>query len=369
MSTQTLISTPSAASYVQQGIKALQSGDTVSARQLLKQALNLDPHNQEAWLWLSGAVSKPDERRYCLEAILKLNPQHSMAQRGLARLNGLTTEAVLVSQPEPVFAEARPEAISRTQAEPLSDGRERCSIPETQSGVNHNTLNATVPELCKPPLLIEADAIAPEDFAQIQQTLIDELKQSEFHDFYTPARDLDAAGLTQPDAYARDIPPNSNTLPEPQLLNKAGHTIAPKLPQPAVDPVTQDIIAALGKSSTPDEVARMLCYKHGYDWSTAQKMVHQIQASHARTIARRQSPYMFALSVVTLIGGLGILFYFLILSQAYVEYGQHNIGLFARLVRRIPQVLTGIAMTIGGIFGIVQTIGSLWTKNSDTALM
>ena len=63
------------------------------------------------------------------------------------------------------------------------------------------------------------------------------------------------------------------------------------------------------------------------------------------------------------------LFYFLILSQAYVEYGQHNIGLFARLVRRIPQVLTGIAMTIGGIFGIVQTIGSLWTKNSDTALM
>lgn len=364
MSTQTSISAPSAASYVQQGIKALQLGDAASARQLLKQALKLDPHNQEAWLWLSGAVSKPDEQRYCLEAVLKLNPQHSVAQRGLAKLNSLATEAMSVSRPEPVFAEPRPEAISRPQAQALPDARERYSIPETQPSVSYNTVNASMPEST----LVEADDIAPEELAQIQQTLIDELRQSESHDLHTAARGLDAVvGLTQPDDDAIGMQPNSNILPETQVPNKAGQTIAPKVPQPAIDPVAQDIIAALGKSSTPDEVARMLCYKYGYDWNTAQKMVHKIQSNHARTIARRQSPYMFALSLVALIGGLSILFYFLVLSQAYVEYGQHNIGLFARLVRRIPQVLTGIAMTVGGIFGIVQTIGSLRTKNSDNA--
>jgi tetratricopeptide (TPR) repeat protein len=69
-----------------QGIAALQSGQSEQARELLTQSLQLDPHNIRAWLWLSGAVDSPDEQRYCLEQVLALDPHHEAARRGLQSL-------------------------------------------------------------------------------------------------------------------------------------------------------------------------------------------------------------------------------------------------------------------------------------------
>src|SRR5262249_29913032 len=69
-----------------QGIAALQSNDKLRAYQILGQAVQFAPHNEQAWLWLSGAVATDAERRYCLEQVLVINPHNRAAQRGLALL-------------------------------------------------------------------------------------------------------------------------------------------------------------------------------------------------------------------------------------------------------------------------------------------
>ena len=52
---------------LQQGIEALKAGRKAEARKLLSQVIQQGQHNETAWLWLSGAVDRDSERRFCLE--------------------------------------------------------------------------------------------------------------------------------------------------------------------------------------------------------------------------------------------------------------------------------------------------------------
>jgi ATP-dependent DNA helicase UvrD/PcrA len=69
-----------------QGIHALQSGNSARARQLLSSAIQQDPYDEMAWLWLSGAVESDAERMECLQRVLAINPKHAAARRGLEML-------------------------------------------------------------------------------------------------------------------------------------------------------------------------------------------------------------------------------------------------------------------------------------------
>jgi hypothetical protein len=92
---------------LQQGIEALKAGRKAEARGLLKQVVQQDQHNETAWLWLSGAVDTDEQRRYCLEKVLEINPGNGMAQRGLERLEAPS---------RPPFEEEREPVEDRTRA-------------------------------------------------------------------------------------------------------------------------------------------------------------------------------------------------------------------------------------------------------------
>lgn len=72
---------------VERGAAALRTGDVTHARNLLREALQLDPANDQAWVWVSGIVADDGQRRECLARALRYNPQNVMAQRGLAVLD------------------------------------------------------------------------------------------------------------------------------------------------------------------------------------------------------------------------------------------------------------------------------------------
>lgn len=72
--------------WLQQGITAVKAGNRAEGREWLMKALEADDHNEQAWLWLSGAVTSPEDRRVCLENVLALNPENNLAQKGLAKL-------------------------------------------------------------------------------------------------------------------------------------------------------------------------------------------------------------------------------------------------------------------------------------------
>ena len=68
---------------MREGQAAAKRGDKAMARVLLTQLLEVQPDNEQAWMWLSGVVSDPNEQTTCLENVLILNPENPQARKGL----------------------------------------------------------------------------------------------------------------------------------------------------------------------------------------------------------------------------------------------------------------------------------------------
>jgi tetratricopeptide (TPR) repeat protein len=76
------------AAWLYDGALALQQGKIEQARELLLRVVEQDEANEEAWLWLSGAVDDPEDQRTALENVLARNPQNQYALYGLDVLDG-----------------------------------------------------------------------------------------------------------------------------------------------------------------------------------------------------------------------------------------------------------------------------------------
>jgi hypothetical protein len=70
--------------YLQQGIMAAKAGDKPRAFDLLTRASEIPETSEQAWLWLSSVVKDDSERLFCLDHVLRINPNHVNAQRGAA---------------------------------------------------------------------------------------------------------------------------------------------------------------------------------------------------------------------------------------------------------------------------------------------
>jgi tetratricopeptide (TPR) repeat protein len=69
------------------GILAVQSGDMQRARIFLARAIQNDRSSDQAWLWLSRALTDKEQRRKCLTEALRLNPENAFARDELDALN------------------------------------------------------------------------------------------------------------------------------------------------------------------------------------------------------------------------------------------------------------------------------------------
>jgi len=74
---------------LQEAIEALQTNDRVRAKDLLTRLLKTDQNNPTYWTWLSATVDTTKERIYCLQTVLKLDPENAAAKRGLILLGAL----------------------------------------------------------------------------------------------------------------------------------------------------------------------------------------------------------------------------------------------------------------------------------------
>lgn len=98
---------------LQQGIAAIQAGDKAEARRLFGRIIQKNPRDEQAWLWMSGAVDTAPERLTCLNKVLEINPHNETAQRGLAALQksapvapAASIETQPVPQPKPTLVQA-----------------------------------------------------------------------------------------------------------------------------------------------------------------------------------------------------------------------------------------------------------------------
>lgn len=94
------------------GVDAVKEERLDEARDLLYQVVDLDEHNEKAWLWLSGVVEGIDERIVCLESVVAINSHHELARQGLRYLQTRRRELGVGQQTARKIKEAR-EAIDR----------------------------------------------------------------------------------------------------------------------------------------------------------------------------------------------------------------------------------------------------------------
>lgn len=84
----------------QDAVNALRRGDKPRAKELLTLLLKTDQNNPTYWIWLSASVDANKERIYCLQTALKLDPENSIAKRGLILLGALSPDETI--QPFPM---------------------------------------------------------------------------------------------------------------------------------------------------------------------------------------------------------------------------------------------------------------------------
>lgn len=68
---------------IQEGIALVKAGKKTEGRTLLTAAVQQDPNNEEAWLWLGAAGTSPRETISCLKRALAINPKNQKAAAGI----------------------------------------------------------------------------------------------------------------------------------------------------------------------------------------------------------------------------------------------------------------------------------------------
>lgn len=110
----------------EQAKEVLRGGYTENARSLLVQAITLNPKHEQAWLWLSGTLDVDSERRYCLEQVIKINRDNTMAHRALEALPPGKSQP-----PEMLAAIATTDGIQPTKPAVASSPKETLSATTT----------------------------------------------------------------------------------------------------------------------------------------------------------------------------------------------------------------------------------------------
>lgn len=74
------------AEWLYEGAVSLKQGNRERARELLLRVVEADEQNEEAWLWLSGAVDDREDQETALLNVLDINPTNEAARHGLSVL-------------------------------------------------------------------------------------------------------------------------------------------------------------------------------------------------------------------------------------------------------------------------------------------
>ncbi|MFL5806903.1 MAG: hypothetical protein ACJ8CR_34885 [Roseiflexaceae bacterium] len=102
-----------AARLFQRGVAAARGGQRRLAAVLLGRAVQLNPHHEMGWLWLSGVLDDPNEIAFCLRSVLSVNPHNERARQGLAWLE---QRDMVPAQPAPsVVVEPHPAELEHAE--------------------------------------------------------------------------------------------------------------------------------------------------------------------------------------------------------------------------------------------------------------
>lgn len=121
--------------------------------------------------------------------------------------------------------------------------------------------------------------------------------------------------------------------------------------------LTQRIVNDLARHRSRNEIIRAVCEESSMNWPEAERYVQRVEAEHAHSIARKQSPLMIFLSIGSLLIGFALLAYGAEFFMAFFSGSPLSAILSLRSAYlRLAGSLTGLGMVIGGLIGLYNTL-------------
>lgn len=77
----------------------LRQGDKKTARLILKEVLNKNPKSEPGWMLLAKTADQPSKIRFCLQQVLRINPENVEARNWLDELSGRVKKQSAVPDP------------------------------------------------------------------------------------------------------------------------------------------------------------------------------------------------------------------------------------------------------------------------------
>lgn len=99
-------STPSPTDALAAATQMVKNGRLDQAREILMKYLMKNPSSEQAWLLMSYVLPDSEKQKDCLERVLKINPNNTVAQSKLAHLLGRRTEELFAKKPAPSASSA-----------------------------------------------------------------------------------------------------------------------------------------------------------------------------------------------------------------------------------------------------------------------
>jgi tetratricopeptide (TPR) repeat protein len=113
-------------------VQLVKSGNKQGALPILKEIVQDDPNNENAWLWLYSCSDRTEQKRYCLQQALRINPNNQNARKALDNLERLS------SSPNPATpATSRPTSLPDETANINQKAKRAASIPAKQPKSNN----------------------------------------------------------------------------------------------------------------------------------------------------------------------------------------------------------------------------------------
>ncbi|SRR5258706_3193096 len=121
------------------------------------------------------------------------------------------------------------------------------------------------------------------------------------------------------------------------------------------------IIKELSYHHSLNDIITKVCDQSTLTWKEADNLVTEVEMQNKRKIAARQSPLLIFFSIGIFLAGIWLLVY----NIQYILSFSHR-DLLGQILSvessyyRIIQLVTGLGMTVGGLYGMWKTLSALF---------
>jgi hypothetical protein len=141
-------STPSTSDPLTTATQLVKNGRLEQAKEVLTKYLMQNPASEQGWLLMSFVLSDAAQQKDCLERVLRINPNNTVAQSRLAHLLGKRTEELFLGKGKPP---SPPSARTESYAEKTPSAPALSVLPSSEDGMERPRPGSVTGKTAKEP--------------------------------------------------------------------------------------------------------------------------------------------------------------------------------------------------------------------------